>query len=356
MIVAALLFINGFALAIGLLTFFLDRVISNYGTCTITINGDKSFDAQGGKSLLKTLQENRYFIPSACGGKGTCGYCRLKVGEGGGQALATESLILSRTEVAAGFRLACQLKVRNNLAIAVPPEYLEIKEYAGTVERTERLTSDIRRIVIRIPPPETISYKPGQYVQVKVPGGSEYRAYSMASTPDRTDAIELNVKLIPDGLGSTYLHGLAVGDPVSFSGPYGEFYLRQDSARTIVCVAGGVGLAPLKSIVSFWASRGMGRPLELYYGSRSIADLYDHEEFVRLAAERPRFRYWPALTTVPDAWTGETGFVHTVVERRLADGVDGEAYLCGPPIMIDAVKAVLRAKGIPEERILYDKF
>ena len=121
-------------------------------------------------------------------------------------------------------------------------------------------------------------------------------------------------------------------------------------------MAGGVGLAPLKSIVAFWASRGMDRPLELYYGSRTIADLCDHDEFLRPASEKPAFRYFPALTAAPEGWTGETGFIHTVLERHLDGGAESEAYLCGPPVMIDAVKAVLRGKGIPEERILYDKF
>jgi Na+-transporting NADH:ubiquinone oxidoreductase subunit F len=357
-ILNALIFMNGFALVIGLLIIFMDRVISNYGLCRITINDDKEFHAQGGKSLLRLLLENKYFIPSACGGKGTCGYCKVKVLEGGGPALPTEALILNSREQAQGFRLSCQLKVKNDLSIEIPPEYLEIQEYRGELSLAELVTSDIKRIRIKLVEPQTLTYKPGQYVQIRIDhdGETDFRAYSMASNPDKQGEIELNVKRIPDGLGSGYLHSLELGAPLDLSGPYGDFYLHTDSDERIVCVAGGVGLAPLKSIVMYWRDHQKHRRLELYYGARDLPDLYDHDIFTSFAETYENFHYYPALSDAGDDWNGHTGFIHMVMEECLETGNTGEAYLCGPPIMIEAVTEVLTNKGIAAERIWYDKF
>jgi Na+-transporting NADH:ubiquinone oxidoreductase subunit F len=356
--ISALVFINAFALLIGLLILFLDRVISNYGTCTITLNGEKELQVQGGGSLLKALMENRLFIPSACGGKGTCGACKLVVLEGGGPALPTEALILSPEEVGRGYRLSCQLKIRGDLKLRIPPEYLTIQEYEAEVAEVRPITRDIKAIRIRLESPPELDFKPGQYVSVRVPGGGslDSRAYSIASSPDERREIELNVKRIAQGLGSTYLHSLQAGGPIVFTGAYGDFYLRTDSERRIVCIAGGVGLAPMKSIVTWWSAHGLERELDLYYGSRTLEDLYDHQLFVSLAERHPRFHYYPALSEAAPGWTGETGFIHTVLERHLADGSEVEAYLCGPALMIDAATEVLKKKQVPAERIFYDKF
>lgn len=356
--IGAIVFINIYVIVISALIIFLNKVISKYEPCKIVINDDKEFVAQGGKSLLRLLFENKYFIPSACGGKGTCGYCKLKVLEGGGDALPTEGLILSSTEIRQGFRLACQLKVRNNLRVLIPPEYLEIKEYNGEVLSSELVTRDIKKIRIKILPPDEISFKPGQYVQIKfpTPEGIDYRAYSIASSPEDRHAIELNVKLIPEGLGSSYMHSLQPGDPVQFSGPYGEFYLQTESSRKIICVAGGVGLAPIKSIVLYWDAAMKNREIELYYGSRTLKDLYDHDIFRELAERHAGFHYYPALSDEDPEWKGDRGFIHTVMAKHLEQGGKAEAYLCGPPIMIDAVTETLQQKGVPQERILYDKF
>lgn len=357
-VLKALLFMNAFSLVLGGLIVLMDRLLSSYGLCRIIINDDKEFQAKGGRTLLRTLLENKYFIPSACGGKGTCGYCKVRVAEGGGQALATEALILKPSELRQGYRLACQLKVKKDLRIHLPPEYLEIREYAGDVQLTEPVTADIRRIRIRLRSEERLSYKPGQYIQVRIDheGGTDFRAYSMASSPDEAGVVEINVKKIPGGLGSVHLHSLGTGSQVEFSGPYGDFFLRTDSHRKILCVAGGVGLAPLKSIVLYWRDHQTRRRLELYYGARTLQDLYDHALFAELAAAHPTFTYRPALSSPGPDWQGETGFIHTVLSRQLTDGPDSEAYLCGPPTMIEAVTEVLRQKGVPAERIWYDKF
>jgi Na+-transporting NADH:ubiquinone oxidoreductase subunit F len=358
MILKALLFMNGFALIICGLIIFMDRVVSNYGTCLIRINDDKECQGQGGKSLLRLLLENKYFIPSACGGKGTCGYCKVKVHEGGGPAIPTETLILSPGEVRDGTRLACQCRVKNDLSIEIPPEYLEIREYRGEITLADPVTNDIKRIRIQLLEEDPMAYKPGQYIQVRIEhaDGVDFRAYSMASDPDQGQEIEINVKRIPDGLGSGYLHERAVGDEVAISGPYGDFFLHTDSSNTIVCVAGGVGLAPLKSIASYWRSHQTHRRIELYYGARTQVDLYDHEEFIQLEEKFENFHYYPALSEPEEDWTGRTGFIHMVIDAERSGKDSAEAYLCGPPIMIDAVIDTLKRKNIPEERIWYDKF
>ena len=359
MILTALIFMNIFALTIGLLIIFLDKVISNYGTCRITINDDKEFEAPGGKSLLRILFENKYFIPSACGGKGTCGYCKVKVFEGGGKALPTEGLILTGKEIASGFRLSCQVKVREDLKIEIPPEYLEIQEYAGIIGSVKEATHDIKKIDIKLVSPQSINFKPGQYVQIKYyaeKGEVDYRAYSVASDPGETDHVELNIKKIPGGLVSNHLHTLKEKENIEFSGPYGDFYLRTDSRRKILCIAGGVGLAPMKAIIMYWKSNQDNRTLELYYGCRTIEDLYDHKLFLKLAQENSSFKYYPALMEPDENWQNDTGFINNVIEKRLSEGDNSEAYICGPPPMIDAVMKTLGDMGVTEDRIYFDKF
>ncbi|MDX9958091.1 MAG: FAD-binding oxidoreductase [Spirochaetia bacterium] len=357
-IIKAVVFINVFALVLSLIIIFLDQIISNYGTCTLTINNDKEIVGKGGKTLLRILFENKYFIPSACGGKGTCGYCRVRVLDEGIPISPSETLVFTKKELRDHFHLACQIKVKKDLHLIIPAEYLEIQEYAGEISKSDSATTDIKKIRIKLDSPESISYKPGQYVQIKVKSeeGLDFRAYSMASDPLDQGEIELNVKLIPDGLGSGYLHGLKPGDGVEFSGPYGDFYLRTDSTRKIICVAGGVGLAPLKSIIAWWKNNQNDRTCELYYGSRSIKDLYDHDLFESIAKENPTFTYVPALSMEDPSWTGEKGFIHHVLDRVLKEGEKSEAYLCGPPIMIDAVTEVLLKHGVPKGKIYYDKF
>lgn len=242
---------------------------------------------QGGKPLLRMLFENKYFITSACGGKGTCGYCKLKVLEGGGPMMPTEALILSPAEQAQFYRLACRLKAKNDLSIEIPAEYLEIQEYEGQIVLSEPVTPDIKRVRIKLISSRSMDYKPGQYIQVKIPfdGTTEFRAHSMASNPDTKNGIEINVKLIPGGIGSTYMHELNEDDSVEFSGPYGDFFLKTDSRREIVCVAGGVGLAPLKSIVRYWENHAVKRKLWLYYDACSAC--HSRHDFSLAQARAP---------------------------------------------------------------------
>ncbi len=357
MILNALIFINIFAVVICIIIIFLDRVISNYGELKVDINDEEILDVNGGKPLAKELIHNKILIPSACGGKGTCGFCKLRVVEGGGTVLPLEKTILTRKEISDGFRLSCQVRIREDLKIYIPDEYFNIKEYHAVVSSTDLVTSDIKKITLKLLEPTEISFKPGQYVQVHFGVGknSEIRAYSISSSPNIHDSIELNIKKIPEGIGSGFLHNLKLDDKITISGPYGDFYLKESEAR-IICISGGVGLAPLKSIAAFWEKECPDRIIDFYYGARTIDDLYDHEIFLEYDKKYENFNYYPALSNSDDSWTGEKGFIHNTILKHLDGDDEKEGYLCGPPIMIDASIKVLIEKGVHIEKIWYDKF
>lgn len=357
MILNALLFIVVYTLVIVTIIIFLDKFILNYGTFKININNEREVEVVGGKPLSKSLIHNKILIPTACGGKGTCGYCKLRVINGGGEVLPIEKSKLTRREIKQKFRLSCQIKVRSDLNIYIPDEYFNIKEYSARVTKSELVTSDIKKIDLELLEPDMITFKPGQYVQVLFGVGknSEIRAYSISSSPEIKNGIELNIKKIPYGLGSTYLHNLKVGDKLEISGPYGEFYLKQSGAR-IICVSGGVGLAPLKSIAAYWEKHCRDRDIDFYYGARTFEDLYDHDIFVGYDKKYKNFNYYPALSEPDDSWSGETGFIHNIIKKHLDFTGDKEGYLCGPPVMIDAAIKVLLDKGVRIEKIWYDEF
>jgi len=351
-----------FAVLAAVLT-IAERVLVTYGVCRIDINyGERVLEVEGGQSLLSALFENEIYIPSACGGKGSCGYCKVRVLRGGGPVLPTETPYLSRREVRSGVRLACQVKVREDLDILVPEEYLNVKLYRAVVERTRDLTYDIKEITFTLVDPPEIHHRPGQYIQIEVPAppGVEYRAYSISSPVSVHDKVELNVRLVPGGLGSTYLHALNAGDPVSFIGPYGEFVLSEDPDVEVVCVGGGVGMAPIKCIVYSIYERWPERSCWLFFGCRTTRDVFYYDEFRELARRHPNFKVIYALSDPlqpGETWDGETGFIHLSVDKYLeANGRPRQAFLCGPPPMIEAVTDVLLRKGLREQDIFYDKF
>ena len=236
----AMLVIGGLGFLLTVLLMIAERFLCNYGQCEIRVNDEKKFEVQGGCSLLDALYENKIFIPSACGGQGTCGYCKVRVLTGAGVTLPTELPFLTEDEIANSTRLACQVKVKKNMQIRVREDFLSVQEFAGKVVHAKMLTPDTREIRIALTEPATMNYKPGQYVQVDIPHPAEriFRAYSICSAPSNAGEIELLVKRIPDGLGSTYLHELQVGQQVSLTGPFGEFEL--DSDAEIICVGGGL--------------------------------------------------------------------------------------------------------------------
>lgn len=359
-ILTAMATMNGLVVLILIVLVVIKRYIAVYGDNEVIVNLEGPIRVHGGQTITGALAEKKIFLPSACGGKGTCGFCSVKVLDGRTDASAIEEAVIPYKQIAEGMRLACQTRIRRNLSIQVPEDYLSVKEYRGRVTAVEVLTHDIKRFDIDLVEPKTITFKSGQYVVVEpVPG--ETRAYSIASIRKVHDRISLEVKKVPNGLCSTYLHALRAGEQLSFFGPYGDFYLR-DTGRKVICVAGGVGLAPMKSIIDEALTEQFGRKVELYYGARTIDDMYDYERYINLTKDYESFKFYPALSDVeeiithPSGFVFDSGFISSEISKRLTDGEDAEAYLCGPPIMIDTSIDALRKKGIPESAIYFDKF
>jgi len=348
----------------GLAIFLLiaERYLANYGTCEIDINGgDRILKVQGGQTLLSALYSEKVFIASACGGRGTCGYCKVTVKSGGGRVLPTELPYLTRKEIRAGVRLACQVKVREAIQLRIPEDLLNAKLFAAVVKAARSVTPDIKEIRLRLVEPAEIAHRPGQYVQVQAPSpdGPAFRAYSISSPVHEPNEVELVVRLVPGGIGSTYLHNLKLNDAVTFTGPYGEFRLNEDPATEIVCVAGGCGMAPVKNIIYSLYRRWPDRTCWLFFGCRATADIFYLDEFNDLAKAHPSFHVVYALSGpfAPDErWDGEKGFVHLAVDKHLTENARRQAFLCGPPPMIEAVTRVLQQKGMKAEDVFYDKF
>ncbi|MFH1718933.1 MAG: FAD-binding oxidoreductase [Planctomycetota bacterium] len=347
-------------LAAGLM--IAERFLINYGICKLDINaGEKPLEVAGGQTLLSSLYANEIFIPSACGGKGSCGHCKITVLSGGGPLLPTETPYLSRKEIRSSVRLACQVKVREDIYVRIPEDFLNVRLFSATMESTRVLTHDIKELRFVLDGDQEISQRPGQYVQVQAPSpdGPVFRAYSISSPVYEPKAVELVVRLVPGGIGSTYLHNLEVGDPVTFTGPYGEFYLNEDPSTEIICVGGGCGMAPMKNIVYTLYDRWPDRSCWLFFGCRTTADIFYLERFKELERKHPNFHVVYALSDElgPDEkWDGETGFIHLAADKYLEHGLPRQAFLCGPPLMIEAVTRVLEEKGIRPEDIFYDEF
>lgn len=360
MVVSALIMV-AVSLVLGIVILLVSRFLAEYGPCTIKIKEYDDINVMGGDTLLASLFESKIFIPSACGGRGSCGYCKIRVLEGGGAVLPTEVPYLDHSELENSMRLACQLKVKNDMEIEVPEEYLAIKEYIAEVINIRSLTYDMKEVLLRLIEPDTIHFKPGQYIQFHVPvvsGATVCRAYSIASVPSSGSEVGLIVRLVPGGVGSTYIHNLKPGDKATISGPCGDFFLHEDSRKGVLLVGGGAGMAPLKSILYSLFEKGSRRKIALYFGVRAKKDVFYLEEFEELAKKYPNFSFTYALSSPDegDSWEGERGFIHLVLEKRLKDGENLEAYLCGPPVMADAVIKVLKEKGISPSNIYYDKF
>ena len=355
--------ITALTVVLAVILVVADAFIANYGECKITINDKKELTVNGGRSLLMTLMEEEIFIPSACGGRGSCGLCKLRVDSGAGQYLPTELPWISPEEKAENVRLSCQVKVKQDMAIRIPEELFNVKQYRTRVESIKDLTHDIKEVRFKLLQPDTIEYKAGQFVQILTPeyklsDEQVFRAYSMSSVPSDKNVIELEIRLVPEGICTTWVHQyLKEGDEVTINGPYGDFHLR-DTERDIVCIAGGSGNAPIKSILLDMAEKGNQRNVRYFYGARTTKDLVLPEEMAAITETLPNYKYIPVLSepAEDDDWDGETGFVTDAVAKALESGDNVEAYLCGSPGMIDACIKVLTSKGVPEELIYYDKF
>ncbi len=355
----------------------------------------------GGK-LLSVLAEQEIFVPSACGGKGTCGQCKALVTEGGGSLLPTEASLISRREAREGYRLACQVAVKEDIKLQVPEEIFEIRRWECTVRSNKNVATFIKELILELPPGEEMDFRAGGYVQIEAdPHTVRYqdfnieekfrpdwdrwnmwryvskvdepvmRAYSMANYPEEKGIIMLNVRIaspppskpkVPPGQMSSYIFNLKPGDKVIISGPYGEFFARETD-NEMIFVGGGAGMAPMRSHIFDQLKRlKSNRKISFWYGARSLREVFYADEFDELAKKYPNFSWHLALSEAlpEDNWKGLTGFIHQVLyneylkEHKAPE--DCEYYLCGPPLMIDAVQKMLDDLGVEKENILFDDF
>jgi Na+-transporting NADH:ubiquinone oxidoreductase subunit F len=398
----SLLIFSGVIIILVFVLLFVEAKVTTQGSHTITINDSKddALTVSGNPTLLSALAQNDIFLPSACGGSGSCAMCKCKVTDGGGAILPTELAHLSRKEKLENIRLSCQLKVKQDMAIQVPESIFGIKKVNAVVVSNDNVSTFIKELVLE--PEEPIEFEAGAYIQIDVPEyeltfkdfqiDSKYvsewkkynlfdlaakgikpgfRAYSMANPPHEKDIIKLNVRIatpppgtesIPPGFGSSFIFGLKPGDKVQISGPYGDF-MAKDTDKEMCFIGGGAGMAPLRShILHQLEGINSGRKMSFWYGARSVKEMFYHEEFTDLAERYDNFTYHIALSSPEkeDNWTGLTGFIHThLIDSYLKDHEDPteiEYYLCGPPPMIDAVIESLYDLGVEDDMIFFDKF
>lgn len=363
-ILKTILSVTGISTVLTVLIIIAEKFMNNYGECKIDINDkEKELTVDGGSSLLSSLAANKIFIPSACGGKATCGLCKIKVLSDVGPVLPTEEPYLTPEEIKDGIRLSCQVKIKKDIKVSIPEELFNIKEYYATVSRISDMTHDIKEYRFEFDEGEDIKFKAGQYMQIESkPYGKikekAVRAYSISSVPSDTKAVELIIRRVPGGLCTTYMHDhIKEGDRVRITGPYGDFYRRDDSDQ-YVFMAGGSGMAPIKSIVMEIIENGLDKEMFFFFGAVTKKDLYHTEFFKNLEKEYPKFKYIPALSNAApeDNWEGDTGLVTNVMKNYIDTGSGKHAYLCGSPGMINACVKVLTSMDFKEESIYYDKF
>ncbi|MGH2270631.1 NADH:ubiquinone reductase (Na(+)-transporting) subunit F [Anaerohalosphaeraceae bacterium U12dextr] len=360
----SVLLLSGIAAGLAMILVISEKVIQNYGPCKITLNrGKKELTVEGGKPLLTTLKEQKIFLPSACGGRGTCGVCKCKVLEGGGPLLPTETPYIGEKERKEGVRLACQVKVRNDMAIEIPAFLFAIQQYQAKLAAVEDLTYDMKRFRFELLGPDTMDFIAGQYVQITCPayksGVDEVsRAYSIASDPKDNHFVELIVRRVPNGICTTWLFDyLKVGQPVQLTGPYGEFRMS-DTQAPMIFIAGGSGMAPFVSILHQMRHTGSTRKADFYFGGNSVRDLCLQQQMAEFEKMIPSFTFVPVVARPQpeDHWVGQTGLVTEAVQRQYSDLSGHEGYLCGSPGMIDASIKVLVGLGMPQDKVYYDKF
>lgn len=363
------LIIAGISGVLAVIIVIINAIVNNYGEVTITINDKKKeLVVKGGGPLLTTLSSQGIFIPSACGGRGTCGACKTKVVTDIGPIYPTEKPFMSPGEITDNIRLSCQIKVKSDIAIQVPDELFSIKKFDVVIDKIVDVTHDIKEITIRLPENETIDFKAGQYIQLEIPPYEKVkeptqRAYSIASSPQDTNSIQLLIRYVPGGILTTYIFKyLKQGDRLKLVGPIGDFYM-QDTKADMICIAGGSGMAPIKSIIYDMQQRGiMDRDVWYFFGARSLRDLFYLNDFRELEKVMPNFHFIPALSEPQpeDNWKGESGLITAVLDRYLHEVInvshEKEGYLCGSPGMINACNKVLTGNNIALEKIYYDKF
>ncbi len=356
--------VSGIGVVLALLLELAGKYLADYGEKKILINNEKEIVVTGGNPLLSTLKKENIFIPSACGGKGTCAYCKVRVLEGGGPVLPTETPYLSAEELEQSVRLSCQVKVKEDLKIQIPEELFLVKQFRAKVINITDLTHEIKGLRMDLlSPEEGITFKPGQYVQLEVPkyekiSDPEFRAYSISSDAMEHENLELVITKVQDGAVTTYVHEyLKQGDELTIYGPYGDFYLR-DSDRGILLIATGSGLAPMKSILHKIERDNIQRETILFFGAKNIEDLYYHDELKGLESKLENFKFYPVLSRVGEdaKWEGDRGRVTNLIEKYIPENAALDVYLCGAPPMIESCMKLLIQKGIPEDHMYFDKF
>ena len=339
------------------------KYLNSYGDCKININDKRDITVKGGNTLLATLSDQQIYLASACGGKGSCGACKCKVLEGGGPLLPTEKPLLSAKEQQDNIRLACQVKVKTNININIPESIFNIRRFRTVVTEIVDLTYDIKGITFKLLEPDKIDFKAGQYVQIETPPYDKVkqktiRAYSIASKPEDSNIVQLIIRLVPEGLCTTWVHKyLKVGDEVILTGPYGDFYI-QDTQADMIFIAGGSGKAPIKSMLEHLQVVGTTRKMTYFFGARTGKDLYLTDQFVDFEQVFPDFKYIPVLSKCEpdDKWCGRSGYIMPYFKEVIRDPKNTEAYMCGSPGMLDAAKKELLALGVPVDKIYFDSF
>jgi len=354
-----------FSILLGILvivTIFLigvEKVFGSSGEKVLTVNNSLEIPISETDTALNILSKNEIYIPSACGGKATCGLCKIKITDGAFELKPTEEPFIGPKDASAGVRLSCQTKVATDMKIEIPESLFSAKEYDVELAALEDLTYDIKLVRFKMVNPKVLDFYPGQYAQFVIPGVEVVRAYSFAGDAKVKDHVEFLVRLVQKGVATTFVHDvMKPGDKMKITGPYGDFYLREESDRDIVCIAGGSGKAPIRSILFRLRDLGMPRKVRYFFGAKTKKDLYYTEEFVELSREFPNFEYIPALSEpLPeDNWTGETGLITDVLDRLTGDLTGSEAYLCGSPGMIHACIKILNKHDLPREHTYYDSF
>ncbi len=404
LIILSVLIFTSIVLLLVVLILFSRHQLVPSGEVQIEINDDpdKGFKAPIGDKLLGLLGSEDIYLPSACGGGGTCGMCKVKVVEGGGELLPTEASLVTRGEAREGYRLACQLTVKEDLRLEIPPEIFEIRQWDCRVKSNRNVATFIKELILELPAGEDMDFRAGGYIQIEVPPhqvsfkdfdiDDEYqgdwdamnlwrhtsevdeeisRAYSMANYPAEKGVIILNVRIAlpprekpdaPPGKMSSYLFNLKPGDRLTISGPYGEFF-AQETDNEMVFIGGGAGMAPMRSHIFDQLKRiNTDRKITFWYGARSLRETFYREDFNQLAEKYDNFEWFLALSDpLPENdWKGLCGFIHQVLfDSYLKDHPapeDCEYYICGPPLMIKATTDMLDRLGVEPENILYDDF
>jgi Na+-transporting NADH:ubiquinone oxidoreductase subunit F len=395
-------FFTAIVLALVAIILFAKSKLVATGDVTITINGEKEIVVPAGGKLLGVLADNALFVPSACGGGGTCAQCRVKIFDGGGSILPTEETHITKREAACGDRLSCQVAVKQDMSIEVPEEVFGVKQWRCKVRSNDNVATFIKELVLELPNGENVDFRAGGYIQIECPPHkvnykqfsvqNEYkpdwdhfniwqyesvveetviRAYSMANYPGEKGIIMLNVRIasppprtegLPPGQMSSFIFNLKEGDEVTISGPFGEFFAKESEAE-MVFVGGGAGMAPMRSHIFDQLERiDTKRKMTFWYGARSKREMFYVEDFDRLAAEHDNFEWHVALSDPQpeDDWAGDTGFIHNVLLENYLSAHDApedcEFYMCGPPMMNQAVINMLHDLGVEDENIMLDDF